>query len=111
MSNQPIKVKVSSHNIRVRVGDENKRKVVSSLIGITNFTDLYDVDIDNLDANKDNYVVVYSNTLGRFTIVDPDAVLSAASTSTGPQPGLPTDFMNVLDTDLDNKIDVDAGFF
>lgn len=111
MSNQPIKVKVSSHNIRVRVGDENKRKVVSSLIGITNFTDLYDVDIDNLDENKDNYVVVYSNTLGRFTIVDPDAVLSAASTSTGPQPGLPADFMNVLDIDLDNRIDVDGGFF
>ena len=100
MANQPIKVKISSHNIRVRLGDENKRKVISSLVGITNFTDLYDVDIENLNENKDNYVVVYSNTLGRFTIVDPDAVLSAASTSTGPQPGLPSDFTTVFPTFL-----------
>lgn len=102
MANQPI---------RVRLGAQNKQKIISSIVGKTNFTDLSDVSVDNLDENKDNYVVVYSNTLGKFTIVDPDAVISAAATITGPQPGLPTDFIDVLDEDLNNRVDVDGGFF
>lgn len=102
MANQPI---------RVRLGTQNKQKVISSVVGTTNFTDLYDVSVDILDENKDNYVVVYSNTLGKFTIVDPDVVVSSAATSIGPQPGLPAEFINALDIDLDNRIDVDGGFF
>lgn len=102
MANQPI---------RVRLGTENKQKVIAATVGKTNFSDLSDVRVGELSENTDNYVVVYSNTLGKFTIVDPDAVLSAAATSTGPQPGLPVDFTTVLDKDLDNRIDVDAGFF
>jgi hypothetical protein len=75
------------------------------------FTELNDVNITDLDVNKDNYVVTYNATTGKFVIVDPDAVLSAASTTTGPQPGLPQDFINTLDVELDNKIDLDAGTF
>jgi len=76
-----------------------------------NFVDLNDVNIPNLDATKDNYAVVYDATIGKFKIVDPDAVLSAASTTSGPQPGLPADFVNTLDVDLDDRIDLDAGTF
>jgi hypothetical protein len=76
-----------------------------------NFVDLNDVNIPTLDATKDNYAVVYDATIGKFKIVDPDAVLSAASTTSGPQPGLPADFVNTLDVDLDDRIDLDAGTF
>jgi hypothetical protein len=102
MANQPI---------RVRLGTENKQKIISSVVGKSNFSDLNDVKIDALTDNNDNYVVVYSSALGKFTIVNPDTVLSAASTSTGPQPGLPSDFIDVLDKDLDSRIDVDGGSF
>ena len=76
-----------------------------------NFVDLLDVSIPTLDASKDNYPVVYDAAIGKFRIVDPDTVLSAASTTSGPQPGLPDDFVNTLDVDLDDRIDIDAGTF
>ena len=76
-----------------------------------NFVDLDDVSISNLDPTKNNYAVVYDATRQKFVIVDPDAVLSAASTTTGPQPGLPDDFIDTLDVDLDDRIDIDAGTF
>jgi len=76
-----------------------------------NFVDLNDVSIPVLDSTKNNYPVVYDSTTGKFKIIDPDSVLSAASTSSGVQPGLPQDFLNVLDSDLDNRINIDAGTF
>jgi chromosome segregation ATPase len=46
---------------------------------------------------------------GKYTAVNPDEVLSASSTTETTQPGLPADFLNTLDTDLDDRIDLDAG--
>lgn len=78
----------------------------------SNLTDLVDVSISTpIDPTKNNYVMVYDSQSQKFTIVDPDVVLSAASTVSGPQPGLPGDFVNTLDVDLDNRIDLDAGSF
>jgi hypothetical protein len=37
--------------------------------------------------------------------------LSAAVTRYTDSPGLPTDFKDQLDTDLDNRIDLDGGTF
>lgn len=76
-----------------------------------NFVDLGDVSISNLDQTKNNYAVVYDATKDKFVIVDPDVVLSAASQDSGPQPGIPDDFIDTLDVDLDNRIDIDAGTF
>jgi hypothetical protein len=80
------------------------------------FQELLDVSFpgiskDNPNSNKNSYVVVYDSVLNKFTIVDPDGVLSAASTTASVQPGLPEDFLNTLDADLDNRIDVDGGVF
>lgn len=80
------------------------------------FQELVDVsvpDISKITPNpqKENYVVAYNSTLNKFVIVDPDTVLSAASTTVSSQPGLPVDFVNTLDVDLDDKIDLDAGTF
>lgn len=75
-----------------------------------NLVELNDVNI-SLANKKKNYVLVYDTTTNKFTLVDPDVVLSAAADSTSEQPGLPSDFLNTLDIDLDDRIDVDAGEF
>ena len=70
--------------------------------------ELLDVDVSGV---KDKYLIMYNSATGKYTAVNPDAVLSASSTTETTQPGLPTDFKNQLDVDLDNKIDLDAGTF
>lgn len=79
---------------------QNFNAIQSEAVVANRFVDLTDVNIPSLDATKDNYAVVYDATIGKFKIVDPDVVLSAASTTTGPQPGLPDDFIDTLDVDL-----------
>jgi hypothetical protein len=66
--------------------------------------------VDNVDVSnvKDGYVLMYSEELGRYAFVDPDDVLIK---STITNEGLPEDFLNTLDVDLDNRIDFDGGEF
>jgi len=71
--------------------------------------DLIDVSVD-LNNKKDKYVLMYDVNLNKYKLVNPDDVLSAA-TSEPIQPGLPADFQNQLDIDLDDRIDLDAGSF
>ena len=74
----------------------------------TNLDELVDVEIS---GNNDKYVLMYDATSGKWRDVNPDQVLSASSNTETTQPGLPNDFINTLDVDLDNKIDLDAGTF
>ena len=98
--------------VRLKSTSDQQFKAIQSEDVVANrFVDLTDVSIPSLDPTKDNYAVVYDATIGKFKIVDPDAVLSAASTTSGPQPGLPDDFIDTLDVDLDDRIDLDAGTF
>jgi hypothetical protein len=107
-----VQLSSSSNQYSVKLSPDSKFKVISGREILANlFTELSDVNITNLDQNKDKYVVTYNASTGKFVIVDPDVVLSAASTDAGPQPGLPSDFLNTLDVDLDNRIDLDAGTF
>jgi hypothetical protein len=104
----------NNYNVKLTPKQTLKFKAIQSqevAIVSNKFVDLTDVDITGLNLNKNNYPVVYNATTGKFVIVDPDVVLSAASTSTGPQPGLPSDFVDTLDVDLDDRIDLDAGSF
>jgi len=73
-----------------------------------NLDDLFDVEIS---GDNDKYVLMYDAAAGKWRDVNPDQVLSAASNTETTQPGLPNDFINTLDVDLDNKIDLDAGTF
>lgn len=70
--------------------------------------ELYDVQIS---GNNDKYVLMYDSVSGKWRNVNPDIVLSAASSTESTQPGLPNDFINTLDVDLDDRIDLDAGGF
>ena len=67
-------------------------------------------DLDDFDPTgvENNYIVMYNASLQKYVTVDPDTVLSSATTTNN---GLPQDFINKLDVDLDDKIDLDAGTF
>lgn len=69
--------------------------------------ELVDVEITG-DYNQ--YVLMYDAPSGLWKNVNPDEVLSAAVTEPI-QPGLPSDFIDELDVDLDNRINLDAGTF
>lgn len=59
-------------------------------------------------GSGDGYVLMFDGTTQTFKFVNPDDVLSKAATEPQ-QPGLPEDFINQLDIELDDKIDIDAG--
>ena len=104
------KVSVSSNSYNVKQSLPNKFKV-STILGVSevaNLSDLQDVDVSGVG---DKFVIMYNSTTGKYKAVNPDTILSAASNTELTQPGLPNDFINTLDTDLDDKIDLDAGGF
>jgi hypothetical protein len=73
-----------------------------------NLDELSDVEISGVN---DKYVLMYDSISGKWKDTNPDEILSASSNTELSQPGLPNDFINTLDIDLDNKIDLDAGTF
>ena len=75
--------------------------------------------IDVNDEDKNNlYVMMYQASTNTWIAKNPDELLNAASTEPV-QPELPQDFTDelnntlvpILQDDLDNQIDVDAGEF
>jgi hypothetical protein len=100
----------SPYNFSVKSSQPNNYKTSLSYnieIMPQNLDDLTDVEIS---GNNDKYVLMFDAASGKWKDVNPDEVLSAATNEPN-QPGLPADFENQLDIDLDNKIDLDAGTF
>jgi len=85
-----------------------KTTVASGVIMARTLNELSDVDVSGV---SDKYVIMYDASTQKYTAVNPDDVLSASSSLELTQPGLPTDFVDTLDVDLDDKIDLDAGTF
>jgi len=81
---------------------------VSAILGegATNVANLADLSDVNISGIQNGFVLTYNSSTGKFVAVDPDVVLSNAVTG-----GLPNNFINQLDTDLDDKIDLDGGGF
>ncbi len=65
--------------------------------------------VDNVDIStiQDGYVLMYNDQLQRYAFVDPDEVLSKVAKDGT----LPQNFVQILDEDLDNRIDFDSGEF
>ena len=98
----------SSNSFSVKLKSTPKFKIqvtgeASSVAG-----SLSDLEDFNSFGVQDKYLVMYDATTQKYITVDPDVVLSAAATTNN---GLPQDFVDQLDVDLDNKIDLDAGTF
>jgi hypothetical protein len=105
-----IKVNQTTNSFSVKIKSTPKYKVsVSAEAGSVagNLADLDDVQLSGLN---DKYLLMYDASSGKWKDVNPDAVLSAATTEPI-QPGLPADFQDQLDIDLDDRIDLDAGNF
>lgn len=104
----------SPYNFSVKSSQPNNYKanfsysytVIEEVMPVT-LNELTDVQIS---GSNDKYVLMYDAASGKWRDVNPDIVLSAATTEPI-QPGLPADFVNKLDVDLDDKIDLDAGTF
>lgn len=95
-------------NVRVVTNKpKTKATVASGVIMARTLSELLDVDVSNVG---DKYVIMYDSVTGKYTAVNPDEVLSATVTEPT-SPGLPTNFKDQLDVDLDDRIDLDAGTF
>jgi len=106
-----INVRVATKAVNVRVATnapKTKATVASGVIMARTLSELLDVDVSSVN---DKYVIMYNSTTEKYTAVNPDEVLSASSTTETTQPGLPNNFVDTLDVDLDNRIDLDAGTF
>lgn len=101
-----IEVEVVSSSYSVSL-DLSQTIDIETNVQVTRFEDL--VDFDGTNKN-DQYVIMYNSTTQKYELVNPDEVLSSATTEPI-QPGLPNDFVNKLDDDLDDRIDLDAGNF
>ena len=103
-----VSVASSSYNVKQSLPNKFKVSTILGALEVVNLSDLSDVDITGVG---DKFVIMYNASTGKYTAVNPDTVLSASSNTETTQPGLPNDFINTLDTDLDDKIDLDAGGF
>ena len=101
------KVSTSSNSYSVKQKPSSKFKVSAILgSGATEVANLSDLDDVNVSGIQNGYVLTYNASTGQFTAVNPDDVLSNAVTG-----GLPSNFIDKLDVDLDDKIDLDGGGF
>lgn len=104
------KVTQASNSFSVKLKQTQQYKVQINLGGVqvpAKFSDLEDY---NGTGVNDKYLIMYDAATQTYIPVNPDIVLSAATTEPI-SPGLPADFEAQLDVDLDNRIDLDAGSF
>ena len=101
------KISVSNNSYSVKQASSPQFKVSAILgSGASEVANLSDLDDVNVSGIQNGYVLIYNASTGQFVAQNPDNVLSNAVTG-----GLPNDFVDKLDVDLDDKIDLDAGGF
>jgi hypothetical protein len=96
-----------TYQVKVSSKSKIKATVASGVIMARTLDELLDVDVSGVG---DKFVIMYNASTGKYTAVNPDQVLSASVTEPT-SPGLPQNFKDQLDVDLDNRIDLDAGTF
>lgn len=104
----------SGNNYSVKKTEAHDYKV-----GLSKFYQIEPMDLDELtdveiSGSNDKYVLMYDAASGKWRDVNPDEVLNAAAATETIQPGLvgyATAFLDRIDIDLDNRIDLDAGTF
>lgn len=96
-----------TYRVTVRSKQKIKATVASGVIMARTLKDLLDVDVSGV---HDKYLLMYDAVTQKYTAVNPDEVLSAAINDPL-SPGLPSDFKDQMDVDLDDRIDLDAGTF
>ena len=98
------------NSFNVRLGRQNKYKVTVTSGGVQVPARMEDlINFDGTNTN-DKYLIMYDAATQTYKMVNPDEILINAVTEPE-QPGLPNTFIDELDVQLDNKIDLDAGTF
>jgi hypothetical protein len=90
--------------VNVRLSSKKRLNVKTRIAVPESLSRIDNVVIENI---KDGYVLMYDDTMNRYVFVDPDVILSKAVEDNT----LPQDFVNKLDTDLDDRINLDSGSF
>jgi hypothetical protein len=85
-----------------------KVTVLSGVVMARQLNELIDVDVSGVN---DKYVIMYDSATQKYTAVNPDTILSAASNTETIQPGLPNNFIDTLSEELVTSDDLDAGGF
>ena len=99
---------MNSFNVRLKSSQKYKVNVTSGGVQVpARVEDLINFDPSN---KQDKYLMMYDASTQTYKMVNPDEILINAVTEPE-QPGLPQEFIDQLDIDLDNKIDLDAGTF
>jgi len=94
-------------DFQIRLNSPNNYTVTQEKTVVAEFlSDLADVSVPNLPA-KDNYVLTYNSNTQKYELVPADQVLQSAAEDSQ----LPPEFVDQLEVDLDNQIDVDGGGF
>jgi hypothetical protein len=91
-------------SIQVRLSKSRSIKVKTQIAVPESLSGVDNVDVSTV---QDGYILMYDDVLQRYAFVDPDVLLSKAVQDNT----LPQDFIDKLDTELDNKITLDAGEF
>lgn len=94
-------------DFQIKLNQGNNYTVTQEKTVVAEFlSDLADVSVSDLPT-KDNFVLTYNANTQKYELVPADQVLQSASADSQ----LPPEFVQQLDVELDNKIDVDAGGF
>lgn len=103
-------------DFNVKLQSQKTFKVISTVGGFlvpAKLEELVDVNIPT-ENKKNKYVLMYDSVTNTYGLVNPDEVLNAAAETETTQPGLvgyATAFLDRVDVDLDDRIDLDAGEF
>jgi hypothetical protein len=65
----------------------------------------YQLDTTSLNHG---YILTFNASTEKYEFVNPDDILSKSVTDTI-SPGLPINFLDLLDVNLDNKVNLDGG--
>lgn len=103
------------YDILLTDGAGKIKKIIEGNIIVNETATLGLIDSDNLDGLgniditnvQDGYILMYDQTQQKYVFVNPDDILSKAVEDDT----LPQDFIDKLDTELDNLINLDSGEF
>jgi hypothetical protein len=94
-------------DFQIKLNRANNYTVAQEKTVVAEFlSDLADVSVSDLPS-KDNYILSYNATLQKYELVSADIVLENSASDSD----IPDTFVNQLQVELDDQIDVDGGGF
>jgi len=112
MSEYTVKM-TYGNNITAQLTSATNLRLSTTQLLAQSLEDLGNVDssaLDKVGNTTNNYLMVYDAVAKKYKFISPDNLLKASVTD-GTTPSLPQEFINQLDDDLDNLVDVDGGGF